>query len=128
MHRLHGADRRHAGGRAPHQKFIGGAGIGPARVRVADVGREKFEEAHACALAGGGDEGRECGRRGDRYELNSCVTSCLSDPQHPLLKAPRIEGRVPVVGVLDDRLLSCRLHEVEINETYTRLGIRQRPA
>jgi len=30
--------------------------IGAARVRVADVGREEFEEAHRGALAGGSDE------------------------------------------------------------------------
>jgi hypothetical protein len=58
VHRLDGADRRHAGGRAPGQEFIGGAGIGPARVRVADVGGEEFEEAHRGALAGSGDERR----------------------------------------------------------------------
>ena len=63
VHRLDGADRRHAGARAPGQEFIGGAGIGPARVRVADVGREEFEEAHAGALAGGGDQRRDHGRR-----------------------------------------------------------------
>ena len=61
VHRLHGGDRRHAGGRAPGQEFIGSAGIGAARVRVADVGGEEFEEAHAGALAGGGDERRESG-------------------------------------------------------------------
>ena len=58
MHRLDGGDRRHAGARAPGQEFIRGAGIGPARVRVADVGGEEFEEAHAGALAGGGDQRR----------------------------------------------------------------------
>ena len=42
------------------QEFFRGAGVGPARVRVADVGREEFEEAHAGTLAGGRDEGREC--------------------------------------------------------------------
>jgi enoyl-CoA hydratase/carnithine racemase len=42
-------------GHAVGQEFIGGAGIGPARVRVADVGGEEFEEAHAGALAGDGD-------------------------------------------------------------------------
>ena len=56
MHRLNGADRRHPCARAPGQEFIGGAGIGAARVRVADIGGEEFEEAHAGALAGGGDE------------------------------------------------------------------------
>jgi hypothetical protein len=49
VHWLHGADRRHAGARAPGQEFIGGAGVGPARVRVADVGGEELEEAHASA-------------------------------------------------------------------------------
>ena len=67
VHRLDGGDRRHAGARAPGQEFLGGAGIGPARVRVADVGREEFEEAHRGALAGGGDERRHlalpCGQR-----------------------------------------------------------------
>jgi len=46
VHRLHGRDRRHAGACAPGQKFLGGAGIGPAGVRIANVGREEFEEAH----------------------------------------------------------------------------------
>jgi hypothetical protein len=32
--RLHGTDRRNADARAPGQEFIGGAGIGPACVRV----------------------------------------------------------------------------------------------
>jgi hypothetical protein len=35
--------------RAPGQKFVRGAAIGPARVRVANVGGEKFEEARAGA-------------------------------------------------------------------------------
>ena len=61
VHRLDGGDRRHAGARAPGQKFLGGAGIGSPRVRVADVGREEFEEAHRGALAGGGDEVGQCG-------------------------------------------------------------------
>jgi hypothetical protein len=60
MYRLHRGDRGHAGGGAPRQEFVCRAGIGPARVRVADVSGEEFEEAHAGALAGGDDE------RGDR--------------------------------------------------------------
>ena len=32
------------------------ARVGPSRVRVADVGGEEFEEAHAGTFAGGGDE------------------------------------------------------------------------
>jgi hypothetical protein len=38
-------------------------------VRVADVGREEFEEAHAGALAGGGNEDRNGRRRGMDDEL-----------------------------------------------------------
>jgi hypothetical protein len=34
MHRLNRGDRRPAGIGAPSQKFLGGAGIGPAHVRV----------------------------------------------------------------------------------------------
>jgi hypothetical protein len=60
VHRLDGADRRHAGGRAPGEEFIGSSSIGPARVWVADVGREEFEEAHRGPLAGGSDKHREC--------------------------------------------------------------------
>ena len=68
MHRLDGGDRRHADARAPGQKFLGGAVIGPARVRVADVGGEEFEEAHRGALAGGGDQ-RRCVRmtKGNKF-------------------------------------------------------------
>jgi len=68
VHRLHAGDRRHPRARAPRQKFIGRAGVGAARVRVADVGGEEFEEAHASPLAGGGDECRQRGRA-DRDEL-----------------------------------------------------------
>src|SRR6202011_2017575 len=58
-----------AGIRAPAEEFLRGAGIGPARVRIADVGGEEFEEAHAGALAGGGDQRRDHGRRGMEDEL-----------------------------------------------------------
>src|SRR5437667_3050093 len=61
MHRLHGADGRYAGARAPGQEFIRSAGIGPTRVRVADVGREEFEKAYAGAFAGCCDERRQAG-------------------------------------------------------------------
>src|SRR5271166_1362488 len=64
MHRLHGADRRYASARAPGQEFIGSAGVGPPRVRVADVGRKEFQEANAGALAGGSDERRRSEKRG----------------------------------------------------------------
>ena len=43
VHRLHGSDRRHAGDGTPRQKFICGAGVGPARVRVADDINAKAE-------------------------------------------------------------------------------------
>ena len=68
MDRLDGRDRRHPGARAPGQKLLRSAGIGPARVRVADVGREEFKEAHRGARAGGGDERRDRGRS-ERDEL-----------------------------------------------------------
>jgi hypothetical protein len=55
VHRLDGRDRRHADARAPAEKFFCSSSIGPARVRVADVGRQEFEEAHAGTLAGGGN-------------------------------------------------------------------------
>jgi hypothetical protein len=56
MHRLDGGDRRYADARTPGQEFLRGSVVGPARVRVADVGREEFEEAHRSALTGGSDE------------------------------------------------------------------------
>jgi hypothetical protein len=58
VHRLDGGDRRHASARAPGQKFVRGARVGPPRVRVADVGGEEFKEAHRGALAGGANERR----------------------------------------------------------------------
>jgi len=66
---LHSGYRRHAGIGAPGKEFIGGAGVGSPCVRVADVRREEFEEAHAGALAGGGYEDRNGGRRGMDDEL-----------------------------------------------------------
>jgi len=69
MHRPDSADRRHAGVGAPGKEFIGSAGIGAARVRVADVGGEEFKEAHAGALTGGRDQRRDNGRRGTDDEL-----------------------------------------------------------
>jgi hypothetical protein len=50
------------------QKILCSSSRGAARVRVADVGGEEFQEAHASPLAGGGDECRQRGR-GDRDEL-----------------------------------------------------------
>ena len=46
---------------------VGGRVIGAARVRVADIGREEFEEADRGALASGGDQRRQCGQA-DRRE------------------------------------------------------------
>jgi hypothetical protein len=54
VHRLDVGDRSHADAPAPAEEFLCGTGIGPARVRVADVGGKEFEKAHAGALAGGG--------------------------------------------------------------------------
>jgi hypothetical protein len=68
MHRLDGGDRRHADARAPAEEFLRRTSIGPARVRVADVGGEEFEEAHRGALAGGGDQSRD-GKRGKGDQL-----------------------------------------------------------
>ena len=48
-----------AGARAPAEEFLGRPRIGPAGVRVADIGRKEFEESHAGALAYDGDERRE---------------------------------------------------------------------
>jgi hypothetical protein len=49
MHRPNGVDRRHAGTGTgtPREKFLDSAVIGPARVRIADVGGEELEEADA---------------------------------------------------------------------------------
>ena len=41
----------------PIEEFHGGARIGAARVRIADIGGEEFKEAIGGALADGGDEG-----------------------------------------------------------------------
>jgi hypothetical protein len=68
VQRLHLRHRLHAGMFAPGQKIGHGAAIRAARVRVADLGGEKFEEADAGAVAGGVDQGRE-GVRADRNEL-----------------------------------------------------------
>jgi hypothetical protein len=45
------------------------SGIGPARMRVADIGREEFEETRRRALAGSCNQRRERGSRGDGNEL-----------------------------------------------------------
>lgn len=68
MERLDGRDRRDAGSAAPVEELAHGSGVGPPRVRVADLTREEFEEADFGAVAGSGDERGELGR-GDRGEL-----------------------------------------------------------
>ena len=67
MHALDGGDARDAARLHPIEEFDGGARIGAARVRVADIGGEEFKEAIGGALADGGDEGR--GARNDGNEL-----------------------------------------------------------
>jgi hypothetical protein len=49
---------RHALRMNPVEEFDGGARIGAARVRVADVGGEEFEEAIGGVFPGCDDEGR----------------------------------------------------------------------
>jgi hypothetical protein len=50
------------------KEFFCSSSIGPSRVRVADVSREEFDEAHPGALADGDHEHRQTGR-GDWNEL-----------------------------------------------------------
>ena len=57
MHALDGGDARDAARLQPIEEFDGGARIGAARVRIADIGGEEFKEAIGGALADGGDEG-----------------------------------------------------------------------
>ena len=57
MHALDGGDVRDAARLQPIEEFHGGARIGAARVRIADIGGEEFKEAIGGALADGGDEG-----------------------------------------------------------------------
>ena len=64
VQRLHVGDRGDAGALAPGQKFPRRLGVGAARVLVADVGGEEFEEAQRGVVAGGGDEGWNWQRRG----------------------------------------------------------------
>jgi len=40
----------------PIEKFHHGASIGPPRVQIADVGREKFKKAAVRPVAGGGNQ------------------------------------------------------------------------
>ena len=57
MHALDRRDVRDAARLQPIEEFDGGARIGAARVRIADIGGEEFKEAIGRALADGGDEG-----------------------------------------------------------------------
>ena len=60
-------------------------GVGPARMWVADVGREEFEEADAGALAGGGDERwHELGSRTQRGGFCSARYRCELTRHRPL--------------------------------------------
>ena len=61
MHALDGGDVRDAARLQPIEEFYRRARIGAARVRIADVGGEKFKEAIGGALARGGDEGGNVG-------------------------------------------------------------------
>jgi len=45
MHALDGGDVRDAARLQPIEEFHGGARIGAARVRIADIGGEEFKEA-----------------------------------------------------------------------------------
>jgi hypothetical protein len=53
IHKMHAA---HVGSKAP--VAVARAGVGPARVRVADIGGEEFDVAPAGGVAGVGDQRR----------------------------------------------------------------------
>ena len=57
MHALDRREPRYASRLKPVEKFDGGARIGAARVRIADIGGEEFKKAVGGARASGGDEG-----------------------------------------------------------------------
>jgi hypothetical protein len=64
---------REAAALAPRKERAAGAGIGPTRVRVLDVGGEEFDVAPAGRVAGVGDERRHyvgVGRAGELTRLN----------------------------------------------------------
>ena len=57
---MHALDRRelpYPSRGKPIEELDGGARIGSARVRIADIGGEEFKEAIGGALADGGDKG-----------------------------------------------------------------------
>jgi hypothetical protein len=69
VQRLHGGDRPHPVSVAPGHALRRGVGLGPSRVRVADVGCREFQEAERGAIAGGGDQRRHgVGGDADRHE------------------------------------------------------------
>ena len=61
VQRLHVGDRGDAGAFAPGQEFPRRLRVGAARVPVADLGGEEFEEALARPAVGRRDEGRDRG-------------------------------------------------------------------
>ena len=66
---MHALDRRklpYPSRGKPVEEFGGGARIGAACVRIADIGGEEFKEAIGGALADGGDEGGSARRRKGR--------------------------------------------------------------
>ncbi len=66
---MHALDRRklsYPSRGKPVEEFNGGARIGAARVRIADIGGEEFKEAIGSALADGGDESRGATREDDK--------------------------------------------------------------
>ena len=66
---MHALDRRklpYPSRGKPVEEFGGGARIGAARVRIADIGGEEFKEAIGGALADGGYEGWRARRRKGR--------------------------------------------------------------
>ena len=71
VQRQHAVDRRDAAALAPCQEFPRRLRVGAARVDVADVGGEEFEEADLRALAGGVDQDGH-GRRRDKSKLVQC--------------------------------------------------------
>jgi hypothetical protein len=75
--------------RAPGQEFHGCAVVGPARVRAADVGGEKFKDAHRRAFAGGNYERRHRrqGRSGRAGSFGR--THALRRPLSKIRKKPQ---------------------------------------
>ncbi len=59
VQRLYGRDRDDSVPLTPGEEFTYSAGVGAARVSVADRGGEEFEEAQRCAIAGGRDDRRQ---------------------------------------------------------------------